>query len=69
MNKGLAGPNEPLMPTIRIDLDHADGRSHDKLATCAPEGWQASSSAADVRIVENRFSGDLHTYQIHAAVE
>jgi predicted secreted hydrolase len=69
MNKDLAAPNDPLTPTIRIDLDLADGRSYQKLVTYAPESWQASTDGADVRIGENRFSGDLHRYRIHATVE
>jgi predicted secreted hydrolase len=69
MNKDLAAPNDPLTPTIRIDLDLADGRSYQKLQTYAPESWQASTGAADVRIGENRFSGDLHTYRIQATVD
>jgi hypothetical protein len=69
MNKDLATPNAPLTPTIRIDLDLADGRSFQKLVTYAPESWQASASGADVRIGENRFGGDLHTYRIQADVE
>jgi predicted secreted hydrolase len=69
MNKDLAAPNDPLTPTIRIDLDLADGRSYQKLVTYAPDSWEASTSGADVRIGENRFSGDLHTYRIQAAVE
>jgi hypothetical protein len=69
MNKDLASPKDPLTPTIRIDLDLADGRSYQKLVTYAPESWSASTSAADVRIAENRFSGDLHTYRIQVTVE
>jgi hypothetical protein len=69
MNKDLAAPNDPLTPTIRIDLDLANGRSYQKLLTYAPESWEASTSGADVRIGENRFSGDLRTYQIQATVE
>lgn len=69
MNKDLATPNDPLRPTIRIDLDLADGRSYKKLVTYAPESWQASTSGADVRIGDNRFSGDLHTYRIEATVD
>jgi len=69
MNKDLAAPNDPLTPTMRIDLDLADGRSLQKLLTYAPERWQASTCRADVRIGENRFSGDLHTYRIQATVE
>jgi CrtC N-terminal lipocalin domain len=69
MNKDLAAPNNRLTPTIRIDLDLADGRSYQKLVTYARESWEASTSGADVRIGENRFSGDLHTYRIQATVE
>ena len=69
MNKDLASPNDPLTPTIRIDLDLADGRSFQKLATYDPKSWQAATDAADVRIGENRFTGDLHTYRIQATVE
>jgi CrtC N-terminal lipocalin domain len=69
MNKDLASPNDPLTPTIRIDLDLADGRSFQKLATYAPESWEASAGGADVRIGGNRFTGDLHTYRIQARVE
>jgi hypothetical protein len=69
MNKDLASPNDPLTPTIRIDLDLADGRSYQKLVTLPPDSWQASTSGADVRIGENRFTGDLHTYRIQATVE
>jgi hypothetical protein len=69
MYKDLATPTDPLTPTIRIDLDLADGRSYQKLVTYAPDSWQASTSTADVRIGENRFSGDLHTYRIQATVD
>jgi hypothetical protein len=54
MNKNLATPNDPLTPTIRINLDLADGRSLQKLVTYPPERWQASTSGADVRIGEHR---------------
>jgi hypothetical protein len=69
MNKDLASPHDPLIPTIRIDLDLADGRSYQKLVTLPPGSWQASTRGADVRIGENRFSGDLYTYRIQATVE
>jgi len=69
MNKDLAAPDDPLTPTIRINLDLADGRSYEKIVTYPPESWEASTSEADVRIGENRFSGDLHTYRIRATVE
>jgi hypothetical protein len=69
MNKDLATPNDPLTPIIRLNLDLADGRSYKKLVTFAPETWQASTRSADVRIGDNRFSGDLHTYRIQAVVD
>jgi CrtC N-terminal lipocalin domain len=69
MNKDIVSPNNSLTPTIRLDLDLADGRSFQKLATYAPESWEASMTAANVRIGENRFSGDLHSYRIQATVE
>ena len=69
MNKNLASPNDALTPTIRIDLDLADGRSFQKLATYNPKSWQAATDAADVRIGENRLTGDLHTYRVQAAVD
>jgi hypothetical protein len=62
-------PSPHRTTPIRIDLDLADGRSLQKLATYDPESWQAATDAADVRIGENRFSGDLHTYRIEATIE
>ncbi|MEA2438455.1 MAG: hypothetical protein QOF65_3011 [Thermoleophilaceae bacterium] len=69
MNKEQATPDDPLTPTIRLNLDLADGRNYQKVGTYAPESWQASTSCADVRIGDNRFSGDLHTYRIEATVD
>jgi hypothetical protein len=69
LNKDHGAAGSPLTPTIRIDLDLADGRSFQKVGAYAPDSWQTSTSGADVRIGENRFSGDLHTYRIQATVE
>ena len=69
MNKDLSSPNDPLTPTIRIDLDLADGRSFQKLARYHRDTWRSSTTGADVRIGENRFSGDLHSYRIQATVD
>src|ERR1700757_4674504 len=68
MNKDHAAANGPLAPTIRIDLALADGRRFQKFATYPADSWLASTSRADVRIGENRFSGDLHSYSIEASV-
>jgi hypothetical protein len=69
MDKDLATPQKPLEPTIRLNLDLADGRSFDKLVTFDPSLWSSARDHADVRIGENRFTGDLHTYRITATVD
>jgi len=69
MDKDLASPEKPLTPLIRLNLDLADGRSFEKLATFAPEAWSAATDGPDVCIAGNRFSGDLHRYRITASVE
>ena len=69
MDKGLASPQKPLAPVVRLNLDLADGRTFEKLATFAPEAWSAATEHADVRIAGNRFSGDLNTYRITASIE
>jgi hypothetical protein len=69
MDKDLAAPQKPLAPLIRLNLDLADGRSFEKLATFEPEAWSAATDGADVRIAGNRFSGDLHRYGITASVD
>jgi CrtC N-terminal lipocalin domain len=69
MDKDLATPQKPLEPTIRLNLDLADGRSFEKLVTFDPGLWSSARDHADVRIGENRFTGDLHTYRITASVD
>lgn len=69
MDKDLASPRKPLAPLIRLNLDLADGRRFEKLASFEPEAWSAATDRADVRIAGNRFSGDLHRYRITASVE
>src|SRR5712691_5075612 len=69
MDKDLSMPQKPLDPTIRLNLDLADGRSFEKLVTFDPAVWSSAQDHADVRIGENRFTGDLHTYRITATVD
>jgi hypothetical protein len=69
MDKDIASPQKPLAPLIRLNLDLADGRSFERLATFEPEAWSAATDRADVRIAGNRFSGDLHRYRIIASVD
>ncbi|MCI2416616.1 hypothetical protein MOQ72_04215 [Saccharopolyspora sp. K220] len=60
---------KPLAPTIRIDLDLPDGTSHNKIGKFAPEQFSASRERCDVRIGDNVFSGDLHSYKIVAEAD
>jgi hypothetical protein len=69
MDKDLATPQKPLEPTIRLNLDLADGRSFEKFVTFSQTLWSSARDHADVRIGENRFTGDLHTYRITATVD
>ena len=69
MDKDLATPQKQLEPTIRLNLDLADGRSFEKFVTFDPALWSSAKDHADVRIGDNRFAGDLHTYRITATVE
>jgi hypothetical protein len=69
LDKDLATPGKPLEPTIRLNLDLADGRSFEKLVRFEQTAWTTARDRADVRIGENRFTGDLHTYRITATLD
>jgi hypothetical protein len=68
MNKDIAEP-KALSPLIRLDLDLPDGRHFEKITHHPPGEWSAATDHADVRIGENRFTGDLHTYRIQATAD
>src|ERR1700722_18855894 len=68
MNKDIAEP-KALSPLIRLDLDLPDGRQFEKVTHYPPGEWSAATDHADVRIGENRFTGDLHTYRIQATAD
>jgi hypothetical protein len=61
--------DRPLTPAIRIDLTLPDGTTVRKLVDLDPKTFSASTDTCDVRIGENVFAGDLHTYGIRAHVE
>jgi hypothetical protein len=69
MDKDVATPQKPLDPTIRLNLDLVDGRSFERIVTFDPALWSSAKDHADVRIGENRFTGDLRTYRINATVD
>jgi hypothetical protein len=59
----------PLAPAIRIDLTLPDGTAVRKLVDFDPTTFSASTESCDIRIGQNTFAGDLHTYTIRAHVE
>jgi len=61
--------NKPLSPGIRIDLTLPDGTAVRKLVALDPATFSASTEQCDVRIGDNVFAGDLHTYTIRAHVD
>jgi hypothetical protein len=67
--KNFTDIGKPLAPMIRIDLDLPDGTSYNRVAEWKPEEFSAAKDRCDVRIGDNSFSGDLHTYKIVAQVE
>src|SRR5712664_2459967 len=69
MNKDIAEPQKPLSPLLRLDFDLRDGRHFEKLVRYPPGEWSAAKDHADVRLGENRFTGDLHRYRIEATAE
>jgi hypothetical protein len=69
MNKDLGEPQQPLSPLLRLDLDLADGRHFEKLVHFPAAAWSAAKDHCDVRLGENRFTGDLHEYRIEATAE
>jgi hypothetical protein len=69
LTKELTALNKPLSPMIRIDLTLPDGTSLQRIGEFAAETFSASTETCEVRIGDNSFAGDLHTYTIHAGVE
>ena len=69
MNKDLTTPNKPLAPLLRLNLDLADGRSIEKVVEFPPESWSAATTTPTCGSAGNRFSGDLHTYQIDVKLD
>lgn len=67
--KYAAESNGPLAPMMTINLTTPDGRVFNKTLTVGPEQFSASPEKCDVRIGDNRFSGDLHRYRIEASID
>jgi len=69
LTKEFADLGKPLSPAIRIDLTLPDGTAVRKVVGFPAETFAASTEACEVRIGDNMFAGDLHTYTIKARVQ
>ncbi|MBO1332595.1 lipocalin-like domain-containing protein [Streptomyces sp. VRA16 Mangrove soil] len=67
--KEFSDINRPVTPAIRIDLTLPDGSQEDRLVEFDPRTFTASTEGCDVRIGDNVFTGDLHTYTIRGDAE
>ncbi len=68
-NKDITDPKQPLTPQLRLNLDLADGRHFEKIGPYPAGEWSSAEDHCDVRVGENRFTGDLHHYRIEVRVE
>jgi hypothetical protein len=67
--KDFTAIGKPIAPVIRLNLTLPDGTDVKKLAEFDAATFTAATDGCDVRIGENVFAGDLHTYRIKAKVE
>ncbi|HEY1832384.1 MAG TPA: hypothetical protein VGG38_19260 [Acidimicrobiales bacterium] len=68
-DKEVTDSKVPLSPQLRLNLDLSDGRHFEKIVSYSPDEWSSAQDHCDVRMGDNRFSGDLHHYQIEIRVE
>ncbi|MGO9837463.1 MAG: hypothetical protein ACLP1X_25005 [Polyangiaceae bacterium] len=54
---------------MSIDLDLPDGRTVHTRCKLPTAQFRAAKERCDVRIGDNRFTGDLHAYSIQATIE
>ncbi|MDQ1679652.1 MAG: hypothetical protein QOI42_511, partial [Frankiaceae bacterium] len=59
----------PLTPALRIDVTLPDGTTVRKLVELDRSTFSASNDFCDVRIGQNVFAGNLHTYTIRAQID
>jgi hypothetical protein len=69
LTKEFTDLNKSLSPMIRIDLTLPDGTPVRKLVELAADTFSASTETCEVRVGDNVFAGDLHTYTIRARAE
>ena len=67
--KPLADVTSPLTPHVAVTLDRADGSHHERQGFWPRRRFSAARDRCDVRIADNHFEGDLHTYRVHVAID
>jgi hypothetical protein len=65
--KWVFSPQGPLAPMIIVDINTPGQPARSLTIHAKPEEFSSSKERCDVRIKDNYFSGDLHTYQIRVA--
>ncbi|MEV7342137.1 lipocalin-like domain-containing protein [Streptomyces sp. NPDC093544] len=63
------GVNQPPAPVVTIELDRPDGTHIERTSPEHPDDHDFATDRCDVRIGDNRITGDLHTYRIHADID
>lgn len=68
-SKPMENPRSPVTPQVTANLDLPDGRTVEQSRIFASDQFSAATEHCEVRIGDNRFQGDLHTYTIHVDLE
>lgn len=67
--KSPLNPNTGLQPQVSFNLDRPDGTKITKTLDIPADQFSASKDTCEVKIGGNRFSGDLHRYEIYVAFD
>jgi len=62
-------PNKPMKPKVTFELNRPDGTRVFKELEIDTSQFSASKDSCNVRIGVNSFSGNLHDYTIHIAID
>ncbi len=69
LTKDITRPVAGAAPTVMVDLTLPDGTAVGRRVEFAADELATSTLGCDVAIGPNRFSGDLHHYTVHAALD
>ena len=66
--KNQINPNKAEEPRVTFELTRPDGSITARAAIVKPGDFSSSKDSCDVRVGTNRFSGNLHQYNIHVEI-